>query len=119
MPTSNKKPNWLAWALKFIGSLVYLYVVYQLWTYPVSGSVFAPVLFGLAVVLSVALFLANLATLAAPKGDLKMWVSKTVTWGGFALIAATYTMGSMVGPATATALIGFIIAYIGSGMDMS
>ncbi len=121
MPTSNKKRNWTAWALKFIGSLIYLYIVSQLWTAGTVSGTFGPILFGLSVVFAVALFLSNLAVLVSPKnGGMNMWMARTAMYGGFALLASAYTLGGpAAGALLSESLIGFIIAYIGSGMDMN
>jgi hypothetical protein len=116
---ANKKPNWAAWALKFIGSLVYLYVVYALWAPGTVSGVFGPVLFGLAAVFSVALFLTNLAALAAPRSELmNQWLARTGLWGGFALLASVYTVVPASSGLLLVSLVGFVLAYIGSGMDM-
>ena len=116
----SSKPNYGAWALKFIGSLVYLYVLYQLWVPgTVSGAV-GPILFGIAAVASVALFITNLTALAMPRSDKSsMWLAKLVNVGGFALLASAYVGPAvMAGGLLTEALVGFVIAYIGSGMDM-
>jgi len=117
----SSKPNYGAWALKFIGSLVYLYVLYQLWAPGSISGVFGPILFGVAAVASVALFITNLSALAMPRGDkMSMWLAKLANVGGFALLAAAYiSPAGMAGGLLAEALVGFVIAYIGVGMDMN
>jgi len=121
---ANKKPNWAAWALRFVGSLAFLAVVWQLWggvTAPVSAyatSVFAPVLFGIAVVSSVSLFLGTLAALAAPGKDMGSWNGKLVTWSGFSLLALLTVVPGGWATWSWIALVGFVLAFVGVGMDM-
>ncbi len=117
---AKSKPNYGAWALKFIGSLVYLYVLYQLWSPGAISNVFGPILFGVAAVASVALFITNLSALTMTKDDkMTMWLAKLGNIGGFALLAAAYVSpAAMAGGLLAEALVGFVIVYIGSGMDM-
>ncbi|MDE1768215.1 MAG: hypothetical protein KGH64_00220 [Candidatus Micrarchaeota archaeon] len=112
----NKKPNWTSWVLRFVGSLAYLGVVWQLWQAGLSSAnILNPILFGLAVVTSIAFFFVTLADLMG-NSDIKTkdWSMKTNFYAGFALLA-------LVAPAAGTwaliALVGFILAYIGSGMD--
>lgn len=116
---ANKKTNWGAWLLKFVGSLVYLYVIAQLWNPGTVSGTFGPILFGLAVVFSVSLFLSQLGALAMPSDDkmMAMWSMRAAFAGGFALLAATYSIagGSMW---LLVALIGFVIAHLGAAMDM-
>jgi hypothetical protein len=117
----SSKPNYGAWALKFIGSLVYLYVLYQLWVPGSVSGTFGPILFGVAAVASVALFITNLAALTMSRDDkMSMWLAKLVNVGGFALLAAAYVgPAGMAGSLLSEALVGFVIAYIGTGMDMN
>lgn len=121
---ANKKPNWAAWALRFIGSLAYLAVVWELWQGAeaagalYTASVFAPVLFGLAVVTSVSMFLGILAELAGPSDKMKAWSGKVSMLGGFALIALLAIVGGAVWSTWSwIALLGFVLAIVGSGME--
>jgi hypothetical protein len=118
---ANKKPNWTSWVLRFVGSLAYLAVVWSLWqstaVVGVAGNVFAPVLFGIAVVAAVSLFLVTLAGIGAPSDPSREWSGKATMLGGFALfallplVAGAWTTWSWV------ALVGFVLAYIGIWMD--
>ena len=107
---ANKKPNWTAWVLKFVGSFAYLYVLWQIWA-GVSGT-FGSILFGLAAVTTVGFFITTLAGLMATSAEMKNWSMRAAFVAGFALIAATMGSGSAL-----VALVGFVLAYIGNGMD--
>jgi hypothetical protein len=120
----NKGNGVLSFILAFLGSLVYLYVVYTLlmglqsgWTASLvifggSGSFFLPIFIGLGVVSSIGLFLASFGLL---KGDnnSRNWVSKTSIIGGVSLIALF--AGSTTTPAIVWyAILGFVLSMIGS-----
>ncbi len=114
---ANKKPNWTAWVLKFVGSLAYLDVVWNLWQAGSQASVLGPVLFGLAVVMAVAFFIMTLVNLSGSNDDdMKQWSSKTALYTGFALLSLV-GVGSITGTAALVALVGFVLAYVGTGMD--
>lgn len=119
---ANKKPNWASWVLRFVGSLAYLAVVWQLWQEaPAVGAavnVFAPVLFGLAVVASVSLFLLTLADLGRGAGSVKEWSGKATLWGGFALVGLLALVPGAWASWSWVALVGFVLAYIGLWLEM-
>jgi hypothetical protein len=116
---ANKKTNWTAWVLKFVGSLAYLYVVWQLWAGVGPAGIFGPILFGLAVVMAVGFFIMTLVSLMSNNDELKDGSMKSSLLTGFALLAllaptaATAAWGSWAW----IALVGFILAYVGTGMD--
>ncbi|MDE1861269.1 MAG: hypothetical protein KGH72_06165 [Candidatus Micrarchaeota archaeon] len=121
---AKQQPNWTGWGLKFIGSLVYLYVVYQLWSNPLpsgslSGSLAAlglGVLFAVAVLSTVSLFLMTLASIKMYDKEMAMWDWKTIMWSGGSLVILTIA-GGAAGTWTAVALLGFVLASLGAGMS--
>ncbi len=110
--------NWTAWVLKFVGSLAYLWVVWGLWTNGVNAGTFGTVLFGLAVVMSVGFFITTLVALTAPSSEkMRNWSSKSAFVAGFALASL---LAPVAGPAAGglwVVLVGFILAYVGNGME--
>jgi hypothetical protein len=113
---ANKKPNWTSWALRFVGSLVYLAVVWGLWQNGpavAATGVFAPVLFAIAVVASVSLLLVTLADLGggAPSG--MEWSCKATLLGGFALLGLLPGVAGAWMAWSWVTLVGFVLAYIG------
>ncbi len=109
-------------ALAFLGSLVYLYLAFT-WTGPAAWiggttSTFAYVLVPLAattaVISAVSLFLLSIGAYAWKSSDEKMmWATKKAAyWGGFALVLLTGGSGGNF----YLAVLGFLLAYIGSGM---
>ncbi len=119
---ANKKPNWTAWVLKFVGSLAYLYVVWQLWSGGVGPSgVLGPVLFGLGVVTAVSFFIMTLVSLMANDDEMKQMGMKVSVIAGFALLALLApTSATAIWPSSwaLVALLGFVLSYIGTGMEM-
>src|SRR5271156_4324470 len=117
---ANKKAtNWTAWVLKFVGSLAYLYVVWQLWAGVGPAGVFGPVLFGLAVVMAVGFFIMTLVSLMSNEDEMKAWSMKSSLVAGFALLALTAPTAATAAWSSwaLVALIGFVLAYVGTGMD--
>ena len=116
---ANKKPNWASWALRFVGSLAYLAVVWQLWqdaALALGGNVFAPVLFGVSVVAAVSLFLVTLADLGGGASGME-WAGKATMWGGFALFALLPMVAGAWASWSWVVLVGFVLAYVGLWMD--
>lgn len=115
---ANKKPNWAAWVLRLVGSLAFLAVVWQLWQgYAAVGAVanvFAPLLFGVAVALSIVTFLAVLAELIklGTTGD---WVWKDVLWTGIALFALVVMVPGVWVTSAVVVLVGFVLSVVGLG----
>jgi hypothetical protein len=118
---ANKKPNWAAWVLRFVGSLAYLAVVWQLWQSvsavgAAGANVFSPVLFGLAVVASVSLFLVTLADLGGGNVG-KEWSMKATLLGGFSLFALLPLVSGAWTSWSWVALVGFVLAYVGQWLE--
>lgn len=119
---ANKKPNWTAWVLKFVGSLAFLDVVWNVWQAGVTpAGVFGPILFGLAVVMTVGFFIMTLVALTGSNSDeMKTWSMRSAMAGGFALLALlapTISTAGWPGTWIWVALVGFVLAYVGTGMD--
>ncbi|MEM3781525.1 MAG: hypothetical protein QXT43_00990 [Candidatus Micrarchaeaceae archaeon] len=117
---AKQTQNWGAFVLEFLGSLAYLYVAFASNLLSQASGVFGssaglwlPFFLGAAVIGSVALFFISF-------GNLTGLESKSVTRGamcatitaGFALSVLVFTNTSYL----AVALVGFILAFIGSGM---
>ncbi len=109
--------NWTSWILKFVGSLAYLYVVWWLWQVGVGTGVLSPVLFGFAVVFSVSFFIMTLVALTSGADKMKEWSMKSSLWAGVALIALTAPTTGYATTWLWLALVGFVLAYVGNGMD--
>ncbi|MGC8651681.1 MAG: hypothetical protein ACP5UH_00290 [Candidatus Micrarchaeia archaeon] len=118
---AKKSANGGVFALEFIGSLFYLFVVYELISGAVgmnvlfsgTGAFWLPVFASLAVLTSVILFFYSFTYLASSKVEMKLSgctadLFATVV-AGLTLVALTFANASYL----ALALIGFIIAFIG------
>ena len=117
---ANKKPNWTSWILRFVGSLVYLVVVSELWQNGQSVAatgVFAPVLFAIAVVASVTLFLVTLAGLGDGVESGMDWSCKATLLGAFALFGLLPEVAGAWASWSWVTLVGFVLAYIGLWLD--
>ncbi len=117
---ANKKPNWTSWVLRFVGSVAYLAVVWSLWQSAAGGAawgLFAPVLFGLAVVSTVSLFLVTLAELGGTLGGSTEWAGKATLLGGFSLFGLLPTVSGAWASWSWVVLVGFVLAYIGLWME--
>ncbi len=116
---ANKKPNWGAWVLRLIGSLAFLAVVWQLWqgyaTVGAVANVFAPLLFGFAVALSIVTFLVVLADAVKPMaGD---WVWKQVLGAAVALFALVVMVPGVWATSALVTLVGFVLLVVGLGWE--
>ena len=115
---ANKKPNWAAWVLRLVGSLAFLAVVWQLWqghaAVGVVANVFAPLLFGIAVALSVVTFMVVLAELGkcSMTGD---WVWKDVLGTAVSLFALVVMVPGAWSVSAVVVLIGLVLSVIGLG----
>jgi hypothetical protein len=111
--------------LAFLGSLVYLYVTFTivaggaagLWVSG-AGSLWLPVLGGLAALSAIVLFILTLTTLMGTATDLVRNMTKKFTMvGGFTLLALTGPSGALGanlgGPFLWTAL-GFVLLFLGT-----
>ncbi len=115
---ANKKPNWAAWVLRLVGSLAFLAVVWQLWQgYAAVGAVanvFAPLLFGVAVTLSVVTFLVVLAELGK-MGSTGDWVWKQVLGTSVALFSLVVMVPGVWATSSVVVLVGFVLSVVGLG----
>ncbi len=109
--------NWGIFALEFIGSLIFLALVFSSnYNSFMNGSwgaaaLWLPILYAIAAVSSIALFFISFASIAgwkgAEKGAMCATVSAAVTL--FALTAGNSLY-------FISAIIGFVIAFIGAGL---
>jgi hypothetical protein len=116
--------NWGAFILELIGSLVFLWTIFAgvTMTLPTmasvwgtaNGGIWLPFFVGTAVVASVALFFLSFASLGTGSGYAAKAATMAALLGGVTLAALTW--GSMT--YMAGAVIGFALAYLGSGMSM-
>lgn len=112
MAKSNLKYG--VFALEIIASLLYLAVTFA-WLSPSAtfAGVWQPILYGAAVVGSIALFLVSIGTLMAKNESVfSHAISKAVVITGFALVILTYGMTMPF----LTAILGLILGLIGSGL---
>lgn len=111
--------------LRFIASLLFLYVVFgagssglSSWVTSGAGALWLPILFGVAVLGSIGLFFGSLGSVFSAKARASMgnMGSKVLMWTGFALIALT------VSPAWSwtfwVVVLGFLIGWFGSALEM-
>lgn len=122
-----KGVNWTAWLFNFVGSLIYLYVVWSLWwawpSWYSNTQAFqqsfsgAPqsVLFALSVTMSISFFVVTLVGLKTTTKAMLEWAMKAAFIGGLALIALTATPGAS--PIWFwLAVAGFLLTDVGTGM---
>jgi uncharacterized membrane protein len=106
----------------FIGSLVYLYVVYSWYgagaafgSWLTAASFLAPFVAAMAVVSSVSLFFMSLGKLAGMQGGDEKTMSniiwKFVIYGAMTLLIVTSQSALFI-----WALVGFVLTYIGAAM---
>jgi hypothetical protein len=120
MPTKSKSKSnnhKKGAALKFIASLVFLYVVLMglhtgQWGSYVAGSVWAPLLVAAALLGSIVLFFGSLAEMVKPEMCMG---SKPVMLVAFALIALT--VGPLHNPMLWVTLVGFLIGWAGTAVE--
>ncbi len=116
----SNQNNWGVFGLEFIGSLIYLGIVFTIagaymngaWS---SANLWLPLLYATAVVSSVALFFISFANLMGMKKEASRGAMCATVAGGFALFALTYNPASW--GYFIAALIGYIIAFIGAGLS--
>jgi hypothetical protein len=120
--TSAKKKT--AWpnVLRFIASLLFLYVIFigtganwwSPWVASGVGAVWLPILFGAAVLSSIALFFSSLAGIAWKFGGAMSW--KVLMLASFTLVALTaspfFSTGFWI------VILAFLIGWMGSAMEM-
>jgi len=104
--------------LEFLGALIYIYLVFTwlgsggtpLWLSG-AGAIWLPVIAGVALISSLTLFIMSLVALAGMNSDMMiMGAMKATWWGGFAIFVLTAG-----GAWFWWAILGFLLAYIGTG----
>lgn len=116
--SAKYKQNWGAAGLVFIGSLLYLAIVFGGGINSASisgsyGSFWFPVLFGIAVVSSVALFFIGLSLISGMGGgDVARGAMKAALIGGFALSAISASNAWLL----FGTVVGFVFGFVGSGI---
>ncbi|MGC9037733.1 MAG: hypothetical protein ACP5GD_02445 [Candidatus Micrarchaeia archaeon] len=119
---AKQTQNWGAFVLEFLGSLAYLFVAFAVpgGLLATAGGVFGgsaglwlPFFLGAAVIGSIALFFISFGNLLGwdRMGIAKAAMCATVA-AGFALTVLVWTNTAYL----ATALLGFVLAFIGSGL---
>lgn len=126
----KQKPNYTGSLLMFIGSIAFVFVVFQIWGTPpawLSGGISASlpalvlgIIAATAVVSSIAYLLATLGSCIMVKSDnedrnmrMTRWTQKMGTWSAFTLLVLT-----LPGPLSWVVLIGLVLSLIGSAMSM-
>ena len=109
--------NPAAFVLQFIGSIIYLALVYLISTGSVAfgaavSSIWLPLLYAGAVVSSIILFIVSFTYLMGAGQKFGMTAGCAAIAGGFALVALS--LGSTT--YLLTAIVGFILAVIGAGL---
>lgn len=114
--TSKSSNKTAAFVLEFLGSLIYLILVFGTGNaLAQGGGVWLPVLWGMAVISAISLFFLSFTNLTG----MENWGAMKFSFmGGFALIAL---VGTSPGLGTAStlywaAVLGFVLSFLGSGM---
>ncbi len=114
MAKNNESKTW-AFILTLVGSLVYLYIVWNWLGNPVAnavfggaGAVFYPLVVGLAVVSAVGLFLMSFSFLRTSSDELTMHAGKASMIAGVTLVALTVGSGMVW-----WAILGFALVKMG------
>lgn len=123
-----KQKNGTGWLLRFVASLAYLYVVWQLWSSPpgwlANGLSASLAAFGLGIIMAtavissvsyvIATFSSGMMTGAKKEEDMRMsmWTWRMGMWSAFTLFVLT-----LPGPWSWLVLIGFVLSLIGTGMS--
>ena len=115
--STNKSGGRAAYGLQFIGSLIFLALVFSgifaqyaevAWN-ALGGGLWLPVFVALSVVTSIALFFVSVANLTSSRSSYKYGAAQLSGIAGISLVALTY--GSSLYWA---AIVGFVIALLGS-----
>lgn len=116
---TNTGMGTLGFVLTFLGSLVFLYVAYNLLTawsvssvFAGAGAVLLPVFAGLGIVSAITLFFASFATLKGNKTG-EMWGLSTEVVAAVTLLALTLGTGQAW-----YVVLGFVLAVLGSAVAM-
>jgi len=119
MAKTNDSGKWTwAFVLTFLGSLVFLYVAYNVLTAPAAwwtslplfggaGAVFLPIFAGVSIISAIVLFFSSFGLMQGGKGATEM-VTKSSMITGITLLALT--LGSVW---SWYSLLGFVLASIG------
>jgi hypothetical protein len=122
MAAKQQNKTWAA-ALKLVASLIFLYVVFVSPPSMTSSGItaallWAPLLYAMAVIGSIALFLASLMSFSMSSEMLSKWSSKAMMATTLAVIAwAAIAGGVGLGMTTELAIVAFVIGIIGSGAE--
>ena len=114
----KQKNKTLATALKFIASLIFLYVVFvqsPAVAPTAAGAVWAPLLYAVAVIGSVSLFFASLVGFLMSSDMLNKASKKANMLVALAIIAWAAISGPAMSMPMELALVGFIIGWFGVG----
>ncbi|MCL4411485.1 hypothetical protein M1329_00925 [Candidatus Marsarchaeota archaeon] len=108
--------NPAAFVLQFIGSIIYLVVVYLVSIGTVAfgsavSSIWLPLLYAGALISSILLFIVSFTNLM-PSGKFGMYAGSAALIGGFTLMALTYVSSFWL----FVSIVGFILAIIGAGL---
>jgi hypothetical protein len=111
----KKNNNNAIFALEFVGSLLYLAVLFSGAAF--QASVWTPVLYGMATVSAVALFFISMANFGnnMDKRIISRGAMSATVFGGFALFSLTGMTAGSGGLFLAT-LLGFVLGFIGAGI---
>lgn len=118
-PGISGSGNTEAHALQFIGSLIFLGLIFwggvgTQYSVPswnaLGGGLWLPVFFSLGVIAAIALFFVSVANLAAPGGAYRYGGTQLAAVAGICLIALTFGSSGYFW----AAIVGFVIAIIGS-----
>ena len=117
---AKMQQNWGAFVLQLIGSLVFLGVVFSgAWSisggvFAGSGSFWAPIFVGAAVIASVALFFASFGQITGWSGpQMSLMGLETAAVAGLTLSALTWTSPTWLW----ASVIGFVLTFLGSAMS--
>lgn len=124
--TTNKPKGKGAWpdVLRFVASLLFLYVIFvgtgasttwSTWVTSGFGTVWLPILFGVAVLGSIGLFFSSLAGIVSSKARMNM-SGKVLMWISLALVALTASPQWL--PSFWVVLLGFLIGWLGTAVEM-
>lgn len=116
--TKQNKNLWGSFGLEFVGSVIYLVVVFTALTggstmAALSGGIWQPVLAGIAVIGAISLFFMSFANFSGMK-YVGWGAMRASTLTGFALVGLTLGTGGLF----VASLLGFILSFLGAGMTV-
>lgn len=127
--SQTRSNAWGAFALEFIGSIIFLIVgLFGIWagvftssvaSWPTLAQIWLPILVAVAVIGSISLFFTSFSNFAGGEsGKMASWAAmKTSTYTGAALVALTFASGVNNG-FFLMSILGFALSFLGSGMSM-